>query len=172
VHEPALLVLDEPTNGLDPVQIQSIRTLIQQLGKTSTIILSTHILQEVEAVCDRVLVMIDGRLSADSPLRDLLASRSLDLSVNDSADVRAALASVDGVRSVTSRGADPDHVGHVLWRIEQTDGRTLGPSLMALAQQRQWLRVHEITRVQRTLQQVFEELQAAHASRAAKKEVA
>jgi ABC-2 type transport system ATP-binding protein len=164
VHEPALLVLDEPTNGLDPVQIESIRKLIHQLGKTSTIILSTHILQEVEAVCDRVLVMIDGKLSADAPLRELLTSRSLDLSVDAQADVRAALGPVDGVRSVVSRGPDPDAAGNVLWRIEQADGVELVPTVLAQATKHAW-RVAALAPERRTLEGVFKQLQADHVKR-------
>lgn len=164
VHEPALLVLDEPTNGLDPVQIESIRSLIQQLGKTATIILSTHILQEVEAVCDRVLVMIDGRLSADAPLRELLSSRSLELSVDGQADVRGALAAIDGVRSVQARGPDPDSAGNVVWRIEQAEGVELVPTLLSLAAAKQW-RLAAVAPERRTLEGVFKQLQAEHVKR-------
>ena len=72
LHRPAVLVLDEPTNGLDPDQIHAIRDLIRRLGERTTILLSTHILQEVEAVCDRVLMLVGGRLVEDAPLTDLL----------------------------------------------------------------------------------------------------
>jgi ABC-2 type transport system ATP-binding protein len=164
VHEPALLVLDEPTNGLDPVQIQSIRSLIQQLGKTTTIILSTHILQEVEAVCDRVLVMIDGKLSADAPLRDLLSSRALELSVDEKADVRAALAATDGVRSVSSRGPDPDCAGNVLWRIDQADQADLVPKVLEIAARNAW-KIAALAPERRTLEGVFKQLQADHVKR-------
>jgi len=68
LHRPQVLILDEPTNGLDPSQIQHIRTLIRELAEHATLILSTHILQEVEAVCDRVLIMRAGRLALDSKL--------------------------------------------------------------------------------------------------------
>ena len=98
LHRPDVLVLDEPTNGLDPVQIQSIRELIRKLSEDTTIILSTHILQEIEAVCDRVLVMIEGSLVADDPLAELLSSDVVRVSVGANAtDVEARLASVPGV---------------------------------------------------------------------------
>ncbi len=64
VHDPSILILDEPTTGLDPNQIQDIRRLIRRLGEDKTVILSTHILQEVEAVCDRVLILHEGRIAA------------------------------------------------------------------------------------------------------------
>ena len=64
MHDPEILILDEPTTGLDPNQIQEIRRVIRDLGKSKTVILSTHILQEVEAVCDRVLILHEGRIVA------------------------------------------------------------------------------------------------------------
>jgi ABC-2 type transport system ATP-binding protein len=68
---PKILILDEPTNGLDPSQIEQMRTLLRRLAKTSTLILSTHILQEVEAICDRVLIVKKGRLVLDATMQDL-----------------------------------------------------------------------------------------------------
>jgi ABC-2 type transport system ATP-binding protein len=64
IHDPSILILDEPTTGLDPNQIIEIRSLIKELGKRKTVILSTHILQEVEAVCNQVLIINDGRIAA------------------------------------------------------------------------------------------------------------
>jgi ABC-2 type transport system ATP-binding protein len=75
VASPPLLILDEPTAGLDPNQIVEVRRLLRELGKTHTILLSTHILPEVEAVCDRALVIARGRLVAEGTLSDLTAKR-------------------------------------------------------------------------------------------------
>lgn len=75
--QPQLLILDEPTNGLDPGQTSQMRDLLRRLARRATVILSTHIMQEVEAVCDRVLVMAAGRLMLDAPLADLRKSRTL-----------------------------------------------------------------------------------------------
>ncbi len=69
LHEPEVLILDEPTSGLDPNQIIEIRDVIRKLGKDKTILFSSHILQEVEALCDRVIIINKGRLVADSPLK-------------------------------------------------------------------------------------------------------
>ena len=72
IHKPTLILLDEPTAGLDPNQLIEIRALIQSLSKDSMILFSTHILQEVTAICDRVLVLHQGKLVADEPTRQLL----------------------------------------------------------------------------------------------------
>lgn len=71
IHDPEVLILDEPTTGLDPNQLLEIRKLIREVGREKTILLSTHIMKEVEAVCDRVLILNKGRLVADATLEDL-----------------------------------------------------------------------------------------------------
>lgn len=78
IHDPDILVLDEPTSGLDPNQIVEIRDLIREIGKQKTIILSTHILQEVTATCDRIVIINEGRLVADGSPDDLAAQSSGD----------------------------------------------------------------------------------------------
>ncbi len=72
IHNPPVLILDEPTNGLDPNQIVEIRSLIRELGKDKTVILSSHILQEVQAICDRIVIIHQGIIVADSPKDELL----------------------------------------------------------------------------------------------------
>lgn len=74
IHDPAVLILDEPTTGLDPNQLTDIRQLIKALGAEKTVILSTHIMQEVEAVCDRVLILNHGKVVADARVNELLQS--------------------------------------------------------------------------------------------------
>jgi ABC-2 type transport system ATP-binding protein len=71
MHDPKVLILDEPTSGLDPNQLQEIRNLIVEIGKQKTVILSTHIMQEVEAVCDRVIIINKGKIVADKNTKDL-----------------------------------------------------------------------------------------------------
>src|SRR5690606_8524609 len=73
---PEVLILDEPTTGLDPNQLIEIRKLIQDIGKEKTILLSTHIMKEVEAVCDRVIIINKGKLVADKSLEELRASET------------------------------------------------------------------------------------------------
>lgn len=79
IHQPKLVLLDEPTSGLDPNQLVEIRALIQSLSKDALILFSTHILQEVNAICDRVLVLHQGKLVADEPIGDLLKKHNTNL---------------------------------------------------------------------------------------------
>lgn len=74
IHNPPVLILDEPTSGLDPNQLIEVRALIKELGKTKTVILSTHIMQEVEAVCDDIVMINKGEIVANDSLKNLLAS--------------------------------------------------------------------------------------------------
>ena len=99
LHSPDIIILDEPTNGLDPTQILQMRELIRELAKTATVILSTHILQEVQAVCERVLIMRDGKLVVDSLIADLQSGRQLRLAI-DSGEASDYLACVPGVSKV------------------------------------------------------------------------
>ena len=72
LHNPKVLILDEPTTGLDPNQLADIRNMIKEIGKTKTVLLSTHVMQEVEAMCDRVIIINKGEIVADKKLEDLL----------------------------------------------------------------------------------------------------
>ncbi|MBX9654637.1 ABC transporter ATP-binding protein, partial [bacterium] len=78
LHEPDVLIMDEPTSGLDPNQIREVRQTIRSLGKSKTILLSTHILQEVEAVADRVIFIFDGRVVFDGPVAEFQKGGDLD----------------------------------------------------------------------------------------------
>ncbi len=79
IHDPEVLILDEPTSGLDPNQIIEIRNLIKELGKQKTVLLSTHIMQEVEAICDRILIINQGRIVADRAREDISSAVEQDL---------------------------------------------------------------------------------------------
>jgi ABC-2 type transport system ATP-binding protein len=79
IHDPKVLIMDEPTTGLDPNQLEEIRTLIKSLGKHKTVMLSTHIMQEVEAVCDRVIIINKGEIVADDETKKLQRSSSLQI---------------------------------------------------------------------------------------------
>ena len=106
LHRPAILILDEPTNGLDPSQIQHMRTLIRELAEEATVILSTHILKEVEAVCDRVLIMRSGRLALDARLGALSAPSRLLVTLDRPAEeAQRVLGQIDGVDAVLPAGS-------------------------------------------------------------------
>src|SRR5262249_46227814 len=102
LHDPEILILDEPTTGLDPNQIIEVRQLIRRLGKTKTVILSTHILSEVEATCDRAVILIDGQVRADDTLAGLTRSRAevVTLATPDVESARQALAALPSVTGV------------------------------------------------------------------------
>ena len=165
LHDPAVLVLDEPTNGLDPVQIQSIRELIHRLAQDTTIILSTHILQEVEAVCDRVVVLIDGHLAKDAPLTDLLASQRIRLSLTDDAQsVQRVLLDVPGVGEVTALGADEQLTGHTVWALSCTGEALPTSAVLRAALDAGWT-IGAVTPEVQTLDGVFRRLQREHIAR-------
>lgn len=122
--EPQLLILDEPTNGLDPTQTQHMRELIRDLARNATVILSTHIMQEVDALCDRVLLMRSGQLVVDAKLADLRSSHFIMLTTSGKQElVKKELLSVQGVTSV-----EPINTQDLQWRIkidEQTQPNLL-----------------------------------------------
>ena len=101
LHKPDILILDEPTNGLDPNQILQMRELIKELAETSTVIVSTHVLQEVQAICERVLIMRGGKLVLDSKISDLQSDNKIIFHFQPSEmDVTTALQDSASVKSV------------------------------------------------------------------------
>ena len=100
LHEPDILILDEPTNGLDPTQILHMRALITDLAKSSTVIVSTHVLQEVQAICDRVIILKNGEKALDARLDELQAEGRLLLQLGGKRDdPQPLIASCPGVTS-------------------------------------------------------------------------
>lgn len=91
LHDPAVLILDEPTTGLDPNQLVEIRGLIKTIGKTKTVLFSTHIMQEVEAICDRVIIINNGAIVADKNLTDLKNNGAQILEVEFDKEIEATL---------------------------------------------------------------------------------
>ena len=154
LHKPKLLILDEPTVGLDPTQIAEVRRLIRRLADQSTVLLSTHILSEVEATCDGVIILLNGQVKADARLADLAASTDAILVLDKSAPVATAdLKTLRGVRSVELTRA-PD--GHE-YRVRGTEGADLRAAIYELARQKNWP-LRELRRDAKTLETVFSEL--------------
>ena len=158
VHRPDVLILDEPTNGLDPSQIASIRELVLRLAERSTVLLSTHILQEVEAVCDRVIVLVGGRLVADGPLSELTRTAALRLSVQGPANVAAVAGAVPGVTGVQPLGDDPDLPGFSIYLRTCAPGGALPAPQVAGAVQAAGLTLGTLAPARRRLEDAFEDL--------------
>lgn len=155
LHRPRLLILDEPTLGLDPTQIVEIRNLIRRLAARSTILFSSHILSEVEAVCDRVIIIMNGQVKADARLADLSATGNAILVLQaEPAGAEATLRALDGVQTVEAiRGSN----GHPTYRIRGQAGLDLCPAIYDLARQHNWP-VRELRPDVRTLETVFNQL--------------
>jgi ABC-2 type transport system ATP-binding protein len=157
LHKPRFLVLDEPTNGLDPSQTQHMRELIRRLAGNATIILSTHIMQEVNAVCDRAMILRNGRLVLDETLASLRRSERLLVGTDaEPATVAAALRGVDGVgaaspvRNGTKRVALP-----LSGEVEATSARVVAALVAAN------IHVYSVAPEQRDLETVFREVSDA-----------
>jgi ABC-2 type transport system ATP-binding protein len=100
-HDPALLILDEPTVGLDPVQIRETLALIRELGEQRTILLSTHILSEIEAVCQRVVIISSGRITSDKAMKEVEAAGTISVEVQAPLEqATSVLRGIDGVQHV------------------------------------------------------------------------
>lgn len=159
IHDPDILILDEPTSGLDPNQIIEIRNLIREIGKKKTVILSTHILPEVEATCDRVIIIDRGSIVADDRTENLQkisgGERCVLMSVSgtDFASLSGEVSKLAGVMRV-------DEIpGGVLVSARVTVGGTadIRPDLFRLAGAKNWT-LYELSQEQRSLERVFREL--------------
>jgi len=158
--DPEILVLDEPTSGLDPNQIIEIREIIKKIGKEKTIILSTHILSEAEATCDRVVIINKGRIVADSPIAELKQSLgkesliALSLRHADLAAVRAALAPIAGVANIEkTETAD----GTLAVTVACKSGDDIRPQVYAAIKKQDW-QLLEFHQQFRSLENIFREL--------------
>lgn len=159
VHSPELLILDEPTNGLDPNQIRQIRELIKRLGREHTILLSTHILSEVEMTCDRVIIVDGGKLRAEDTPDSLIegmrtAGKVLIEMKADSELVSAAICRLDHVKRVTHQDAGDGWTSFEVLIDSGTDGRE---RIHQLISQNGWT-MRSLYRRMATLEDVFVEL--------------
>lgn len=154
IHDPQVLILDEPTSGLDPNQLVDIRALIRSLGAEKTVMLSTHIMQEVEAICNRVLIIDQGNIVADNDVQSLRGAANqsgylLDLEVDGDLPPDVLYA-IDGVVNVEVRGT-------LRWRL------TVGVSADIRREVSQQVveagaAVLGLTRVEQSLEDVFKQL--------------
>lgn len=162
IHNPDILILDEPTSGLDPNQIVEIRELIREIGRDRTVILSTHNLPEVTAVCNRVLVVHRGRIVADGSPQGIRAEHGggntcyvevADVPDVDAAAVGRALAALDGCEGVDRKPENADFC----FSLHVAEGRDLRPDVFRLAVSSGWTIV-ELKNEQQDLETIFHRL--------------
>ena len=154
IHDPDVLILDEPTSGLDPNQIVEIRNFIADLGKDKTVMLSTHIMQEVQAICDRVIIINLGRIVADDPT-ELIQSQNVDayqtIEVEFGQDISGnALKQIHGVVKV--KKIDSRH-----FLVEGKPNRDIRSEIFQWAVKNK-VTVLELARREKSLEEVFQEL--------------
>ncbi len=156
VHEPDLIILDEPTIGLDPHQIRAVRALIKDLGKNHTVLLSTHILSEVEMTCSRVLILNQGQILADDRVEDLENRFSQDSRVV--AEIAATVESVrDTLRDlpeIESFDISAAAGDYLRVSVSARGGIDLRPLIWELARQQGWA-LRELTRTRQSLEDIF-----------------
>jgi ABC-2 type transport system ATP-binding protein len=151
IHDPEVLILDEPTTGLDPNQLVEIRELIRSIGKEKTVILSTHIMQEVEAICDRVIIISKGQIVADDNAKTLqqeLEHQTVYVEF-DAKVSKAQLSKIPGVSKVEALENG--------WLIESVTLEDLRKAVAQYAQKENWL-ILTLRVDQKSLEEVFKEL--------------
>src|SRR5688572_31059714 len=160
LHNPAVLILDEPTVGLDPTQIRETRKLIKDLGGDHTVLLSTHILPEVEAVCDRAIVIAGGKIAAQGTPEELRQSRRMQARVlvecrAPSKELESALERVSGVRQVEVLSNGSSHDNHyVTAALRPKDGYDVREEVARTVIQHGWP-LREIRLEHATLEEFF-----------------
>lgn len=151
LHDPEVLILDEPTSGLDPNQLVDIRRLIRELGRNKTVILSTHIMQEVEAVCDRAIIIHKGKIVADDTLGRLQAAATGYVTITFAEKLEAeTLAKIPGVLKVV-----PGEGGG--WKLQTAGNETLRKNLLQFALQNN-LNIVSLQGNSRSLEEIFREV--------------
>ena len=153
LHDPEVLILDEPTSGLDPNQLAEIRGLIRQLGREKTVIFSTHIMQEVQALCDRVVIINRGKIVADDPIEALSARIGgriyLTLEFGEKVPEKA-LRELPHILEIQP-------VGDKKWKIVTDAKHDIRPDISRMAAERRWT-ILEIHREMASMENVFQEL--------------
>lgn len=159
IHDPQILILDEPTSGLDPNQIVEIRKLIREIGKQKTVILSTHILPEVEATCDRILIINSGQIVADGTA-DMLRSRAqgqevLKVQIADSDNRDEVLVELQKLESVELADFESGSLNSYL--INSRAGSSSRKDIFHMCVKQKWV-LTEMTPVETKLEDIFREL--------------
>lgn len=154
LHEPQVLILDEPTTGLDPNQLVEIRQLIRKVGEKSTVLLSTHIMQEVEAMCDRVIIINKGKIVADDYLANLKSDKEQEIEVEFDYKVEPELLNrIDYVRQVK----EIPHVTGFFYKLTFESQKDMRSSVFDFAHDNQ-LKILSLNKRNKNLEAMFREL--------------
>jgi ABC-2 type transport system ATP-binding protein len=153
IHQPEVLILDEPTSGLDPNQLEEIRGLIKQLGKEKTVILSTHIMQEVEAICDRVIIINKGKIVADDSAATLKTNTSNKVIIKVEFESAINIEKIKSVHTVTNVKS----ISSTTFVVEANNKEDIRKLLSKFSQEQNNL-ILEMTREQESLENVFKKL--------------
>ena len=154
IHDPKILILDEPTSGLDPNQIIEIRSIISNIGKEKTVLLSTHIMQEVEAICDRIIIINKGKIVADDTTKNIqkhsIEKMQTILVEFDKQIIKEKLELIKGVTKVLA-------IKENNWAIQSKAEDDIRGNIFNFAV-RNKLTVLSLQKQERTLEQIFQEL--------------
>jgi ABC-2 type transport system ATP-binding protein len=156
LHRPEVLILDEPTEGLDPNQRVEIRRLVANLGRERTVLLSTHVMQEVEATCSRLVILSRGALAAIGSVQDLLANQSgaaRYIIEAQGSGITETLSGMSGVSGHTVQEVE----GRVRVTLEAITEEDLRPKIFSVARDNNWM-LWELHRERASLEQVFRDL--------------
>jgi gliding motility-associated transport system ATP-binding protein len=156
LHKPEVLILDEPTEGLDPNQRVEIRRLVGDLGKERTVLLSTHVMQEVEATCSRLIILRKGKLAAEGDVQEILTARSGASRYVVEAEGESVAEALAGLRGVASHTAEPVN-GRLRVSLQARGEDELRPEIFRMAASRGWT-LWELHRERATLEQIFRDL--------------
>ena len=153
LHNPEVLILDEPTTGMDPNQLAEIRSLIKEVGKDKTVLFSTHILQEVEAVCDRVILIHNGEIIADKNLKELTGNQEQVIEVEFDYKVEKQLvANIPHLKSA-------NNVHDTIWELTFDTLKDMRPAVFDFAHDN-GLKTLNLTAKNKNLERLFRELTA------------
>ncbi len=153
LHNPDVLILDEPTTGLDPNQLAEIRSLIKEVGKDKTVLFSTHILQEVEAICDRVILIHNGQIIADKNLKELTGNQEQVIEVEfDYKIEKQFLENIPHLKSA-------NNVHDTIWELTFDTSKDMRPAVFDFAYDN-GLKTLNLTTKNKNLERLFRELTA------------
>ncbi|MGA9364020.1 MAG: ATP-binding cassette domain-containing protein [Bacteroidota bacterium] len=165
IHDPKVLILDEPTSGLDPNQIIEIRNLIKELGKEKTVVLSTHILPEVQATCNRVIIINRGKIVADGPIEELQRGLHggekilMEVEIPGSQSFEEVSSHVKTIPSIETVAFIEERDGAKKFSIETSTAVDVRRDLFQLCIQKGWVLL-ELHRQQTSLEDIFRQLTA------------